>query len=102
MELSKLSAIFKALSNEQRLSIFKTIYDWNKSKSAAIDSAECCTETDKAFTMLCDCMVLSRSTISHHLKELENAGLIERNRKGQMFSSKVKVETLQVVKDFLE
>ncbi|MAG13003.1 MAG: transcriptional regulator [Spirochaetales bacterium] len=102
MELSKLSAIFKALSNEQRLRIFKMIYDWNRAGSEDICGPDCCTETDKAFTMLCDCIELSRSTISHHLRELQHAQLIETNRKGQMFSSKVNLETLQAIKDFVE
>ncbi len=102
MELSNLARIYKALSNEQRLRIFKMIFEWNKAETDTKDAGICCVETDKAFTKVCDCLDISRSTISHHIKELQNAGLITSNRKGQIFSSKVNMETVQAIKDFLD
>ena len=102
MKLSNLAKAYKALSNEQRLRLFKMIYEWNKSGTAESQETACCSETDKAFTRACDCMDISRSTVSHHLKELQNAGLITSTRKGQVFSSIVNLETVQAIKSFLD
>ena len=80
MELSNYSKIFKALSNEQRLKIFMMIYkNCCAPEGSQIgsefrfkdESSSCCVKggLEKAFTKICDCMSLSRSTISHHFKE---------------------------------
>ncbi|MEZ0369720.1 MAG: ArsR/SmtB family transcription factor, partial [Candidatus Sericytochromatia bacterium] len=44
-------------------------------------AAGCCV-INKAFTRACERFALSRSTLSHHFKELQNAGLIHCERKG--------------------
>jgi len=100
--------IFKALSSEQRLTLFKNLYNWEKSnvKSEFADETclplkECC-GTEKAFTNACGCMDLSRSTISHHLKELQNAGLVTCTRNGQVISCKVNEEVVDLIKHFLD
>jgi DNA-binding transcriptional ArsR family regulator len=73
----KMAAIFKALSNENRLAIFEQI------------RSSCCSEgkLDKD-NRLSVCSVaghfdISLSTISHHIKELKTAGLVKCDRKGQ-------------------
>jgi ArsR family transcriptional regulator len=111
MELSKYSKIFKALSNEQRLKIFLMIYKNccmpEGSKVAAefrIKGESCCGvagSLERAFTKICDCMKLSRSTISHHFKELQNAGLITCEREGQMYRCRVNKEVIDEMKDVL-
>ncbi len=93
MELSNYSKIFKALSNEQRLKIFMMIYKNCCAPEGTVIGSEfqlkegpsCCIKggLEKAFTKICDCMSLSRSTISHHFKELQSAGLITCERRGQ-------------------
>jgi len=109
MKLSNYSKIFKALSNEQRLKIFLMIYNGegslnNKSASSKKDEACCCIAgtLKKAFTKACDCMELSRSTVSHHFKELQNAGLIICDREGQTFHCRVNPEAVDMIKDFLK
>lgn len=89
--------IFKALSNEQRLNLFKMIYYWNK----MIPKEECC-GVEKAFTKACECMDLSRSTISHHLKELQNAGLITCKRNGQVLACSINEELIDSIKTFFD
>ena len=97
MKVEEMAKIFKALSNEQRLKLFKMIYFWSQTVS---EDNDCCQEVEKTFTKACDCMDLSRSTISHHFKELQNAGLITCTRSGQMFSCKVNKDKLEAIKEF--
>lgn len=104
MKSSNYSKIFKALSNEQRLKIFMMIYErWVKEKNAAVIPAEegCCA-VDKAFTKICSCMSLSRSTISHHFKELQAAGLITCEREGQSYKCRINEDVVESIKNFLK
>ena len=98
-----LAHIFKALSNEQRLKIFLQICSWCEGmlKNKKTEYACCESEIEGAFTQACDCMDLSPSTISHHFKELQNAGLITCTRIGQTFNCKVNREALEAVKAFV-
>jgi ArsR family transcriptional regulator len=105
MELSNYAKIFKALSNEQRLKIFMMVYAQSskgpgKGASFSVPESSCC-PLEKAFTKACDCMKLSRSTISHHFKELQNAGLIICERDGQMYRCWVNEDTVKAIKDWL-
>ena len=112
MKLSNYSKIFKALSNEQRLKIFLMIYNGcckpegkGKGSEFKIKEGKCCPvagAVEKAFTKVCDCMTLSRSTISHHFKELQNAGLIICERDGRAFNCKVNEEAVKDIKEFLK
>lgn len=113
MELSNCSKIFKALSNEQRLKIFLMIYKQccdpkgsQKESEFKVGEGEACCPVAKviegAFTKICDCMKLSRSTISHHFKELQNAGLITCEREGRTFRCKVNEQAVNTIKDFLK
>jgi ArsR family transcriptional regulator, arsenate/arsenite/antimonite-responsive transcriptional repressor len=94
-----LAKVFKALSNEQRLTIFKMIYKMGKEKSA---DNSCCDPIQKAFTIASDCLKISRSTVSHHFKELQNAGLITCTRQGKCFDCKINLEVLDKIKNFLD
>lgn len=114
MKPSNYAKIFKALSNDQRLKIFLIIYKQCQEAEKGSGKAEfniensskfCCPgfgALEKAFSKVCDCMDLSRSTISHHFKELQNAGLIICERDGQTFRCKINEETVKYLKDFLE
>jgi ArsR family transcriptional regulator len=108
MELSNYSKIFKALSNEQRLKIFMMIYEGccgTKGESVIpVKSKPCCAVNgtmEKAFTKVCVCMKISRSTVSHHFKELQAAGLITCEREGQNYRCRVNPEAIESIKEFL-
>ena len=100
MEMIELVKIFKALSNEQRLNLFKMLYEWNGLINTNEDVS--CDGVEKCFTKACCSLDLSRSTISHHLKELQNAGLITFTRNGQSYICKINQEALQAIHDFLK
>lgn len=112
MKLSNYSKIFKALANEQRLKIFMMIYKQccaPKGKEGdselQIKNGACRPvqgSLDKAFTKVCGCMNLSKSTISHHFKELQSAGLIICEREGQTFRCRVNEKMVDSIKEFFE
>lgn len=107
MELSNYVKVFKALSSEQRLKIFMMIYNESLkgSKKGAVipvGKTSCCCPVERAFSKVCECMRLSRSTVSHHFKELQSAGLITCERDGQMYRCKVNEKVVNSIKDFLK
>ncbi len=112
MKLSNYTKVFKALSNEQRLKIFIMLYknccgitDTRSGAEFRIKGETCCGlegGLEKAFTKVCDSMNLSRSTISHHFKELQNAGLITCEREGQLYRCRVNKDVIDSIKKFLE
>ncbi len=103
MESTRLAKVFKALSNERRLELFRLIYGQCKVEEsrATKDGKGCCEGIEKAFTMACGCLDLSRSTISHHFKELQNAGLITCTRQGQTYLCQVNEDYVDAVRSFL-
>ena len=94
--------VFKALSSEQRLNIFKMLYEWYEAENGTEIHSSCCNGIEKCFTKACCSIDLSRSTISHHFKELQNAGLISYTRSGQSFVCKINMEAVQAVRDFMK
>ncbi len=93
-----LSKIFKALSNENRLEIFNLVRQ---------GVGNCCQMDELGDTCSCVCDIgaeinLALSTVSHHLKELRNAGLIHCQKRGQWVYCSVNQATLSLVGDFLD
>ena len=92
MEPGKLAKVMKALSNENRLALYLGI-----AKNEVSDFEEpACNLRDivKVFR-------LSPPTISHHLKELSNAGLITTERRGKYLVARIDKKTLSQVKQAL-
>lgn len=87
MDLESAAKIYKALGCEQRIRILQLLREWE-----GLDA--CCGGVLKAFTKAADEVQISRSTLSHHFKELESAGLIICERKGQAMSCKVNEQAL--------
>lgn len=101
MEPEKLSRLFKALSNAQRLKLFKMIYDWQVCEIQPDQTISCCDAVERAFSRACCNLSLSKSTVSHHLKELQIAGLIEVKRKGQSASVRICEDAVMAIRNFL-
>ncbi len=94
--------IFKALSCEQRLYLFKSLYEWCQNENNGEEGFTFADGMEKCFTKACCCMNLSKSTISHHFKELQNAGLIFSTRKGQSHMCRINMEAVKLIQNFLK
>ena len=79
-EIDQFSEIFKALSNANRLRIFLRLVDCCGAGTVhTLDE-----EAGKAYVgELAQDLDIVPSTVSHHIKELREAGLIRMERKGQ-------------------
>jgi ArsR family transcriptional regulator, arsenate/arsenite/antimonite-responsive transcriptional repressor len=95
MKLSNIARYFKALSSEQRLKVFLMILNAEKEED------ECCQGVLRAFSRACELLNLSRSTVSHHLKELEASGLLSCERQGQSVCCQVNEKALVELREFI-
>ena len=91
MDTVKLAKVLKALSHPKRLELFFKI-----AEKREVDFETGC-ECECFVTDMINSLKLGAPTISHHIKELENAGLITTERKGKYLSAKVKEETVAEV-----
>ncbi len=75
-DFERMSAAFKALSNETRLAVFENI---------RLCQAQAMLNKDNQPSVcnVASNINISLSTISHHIKELRNAGLVKCERQGQ-------------------
>lgn len=83
MEDAQFHRIAKALADPRRFRVLQTL--------AAAHEVGC--------QRLCEVFPVSQATISYHLKELANAGLVEPRREGQFVYYRVRAG---VVEDYLE
>ena len=88
----RMAKIMKALSNENRLSLYLEIAQ--KQETDFEDTACMVSDVMKLFK-------LSAPTISHHLKELANADLITTERKGKFLVARINKETIDEVEQVL-
>lgn len=87
MDTVRMAKIFKALSHPKRLELYFKIAEKSETDFETGCESEC------FVTDIIHSLKLGAPTISHHIKELENAGLIITERKGKYLSAKVKEET---------
>lgn len=75
----ELAESFKALSNPNRLQIFQRLL------TCCVPGTACSAETANGFCVgeLGENLAVAPSTLSHHIKELQRAGLIKTQRKGK-------------------
>ncbi len=94
LDPDRFATMFKALANPHRLRIF-------------LDLASCCCPEQACDPNDRSCvgelgkgLNLAQSTVSHHLKELRQAGLIHMERSGQTVECWVEPATLQALSGF--
>ena len=99
-KIDKMAGMFKALSNENRLKIYMKLAACCPPKN----SLPVCNQTENEN---CNCVGelgqevdIAPSTLSHHLKELRQAGLITMQRHGQRIESRVDEEHYEALRNF--
>ena len=100
---ASLTDAFKALGNPHRLAIMKRLLEQSPSCSAADRPEEC--ELDPTccgFAALTDELDIGKATVSHHLKELHRAGLIERLREGRRVFVRADTDRVEELRQFLD
>ena len=92
----ELSESFKALSNPNRLQIFLRLLNCCELGTA------CSTDNITGFCVgeLGKELSVAPSTLSHHIKELQRAGLIKTQRNGQNIQCFVNTEKVNILKSF--
>jgi DNA-binding transcriptional ArsR family regulator len=92
----ELSKIFKALSDPHRVAILQLL------RKAC--GGECRIPAEgqgNTVTEIACCFELALSTVSHHLRELRNAGLVECVKRGQWVHCSPNHDTLRKVAEFI-
>jgi ArsR family transcriptional regulator len=69
------------ITASQRLAILKALGEPRRME--IVERLSKCDQSSGTCTDMRDCMPISAATLSHHLKELETAGLIEITREGK-------------------
>lgn len=93
-----LAETFKALSNPHRLALFSRLMN------CCAPGTRCSTKEDERFCVgdLGEGLDIAPSTLSHHLKELNRAGLVEMERKGKNVECWVEVKKLETLSSFFQ
>lgn len=93
---TELAESFKALSNPNRLQIFQRLL------SCCEPGTVCSTDTVNGFCVgeLGENLAVAPSTLSHHIKELQRAGLIKTQRRGKNVECFVDAEKVGIIKEF--
>jgi ArsR family transcriptional regulator len=97
-DIEKLSTVFSALSNPHRLQIYTMLSGCCIPGTACtVDSAVSCCVGD-----LGSKLNVASSTLSHHLKELNHAGLINMQRDGKQVICSVNSKMLDDIRHYFQ
>lgn len=98
VDTSVLAEAFKALSNPNRLKIFQQLL------SCCTPGTVCSAEQAAKHCVgdLGNGLNIAPSTLSHHIKELSRAGLIQMERRGQHVDCWVDPLTVQILEQFFK
>ena len=96
------SKLFRALADPTRLAVFNCIRCCGSDCGYHTDSGRCCGSCDGTAACLIRCQVpCAPSTLTHHLSELRDAGLIETEKRGRVVYCKVRVDALAAIAAFV-
>jgi len=93
---NELAIAFKALSNPNRLQIFQRLLN------CCEPGTVCSVESVTGFCVgeLGEDLAVAPSTLSHHIKELQHAGLIKTQRKGKNIECFVDPDKVKILNNF--
>ena len=98
LNTQQLATMFKALSNPHRLAIFMRLTCCDRQETASNTEDQVC----ECVGVIGKDLDIAPSTVSHHLKELHRAGLIEMKRRGQNVECWVDPDILDSLADFFK
>ncbi len=90
-DVKQLSKAFAALSNPNRLQLFLNLVEESRLDLAKGRAHDC------FLVKLLDNLKIGAPTVSHHVKELESAGLIETSREGKHLICTIRPEALSAL-----
>ena len=99
-EIKKFSGIFKALSNQNRLKIFLRLVSCCQPGTLTTIKENVEPENCACVGELGQDLGIVPSTISHHIKELRQAGLIRMERNGQKIECSMDPDVLAAIQRF--
>jgi DNA-binding transcriptional ArsR family regulator len=88
-DLKRLSKAFKALANPNRLQLFLNLLEESRLDLAKGRVHDC------FLANLLGNLKIGAPTVSHHVKELENAGLIETHKEGKQLICTIRPEAMR-------
>ncbi len=92
----EMARIFRALGDPSRLAIYQLIRD-----CCEADSGHAAADLRKSISEIAGQFDLTLSTVSHHIKELRNAGLVRCERRGKNIFCSIDPSTLEAVDRFI-
>ena len=96
IDINHLAGAFKALAHPNRLKIFLQLLDCCEPGTAcSMEATNACCVGD-----LGPNLEVAPSTLSHHIKELHQAGLLQMARRGQHMDCWIDPETLDTLRQF--
>ncbi len=98
-EVEGYADMFKALSNPNRLKIFLELLPYLSSGKVCSSDVEKVNACQQSIAVK---IGLSPSTVSHHIKELKNAGLVKITRSGNNVDTQINLDALAHLRSFLK
>jgi DNA-binding transcriptional ArsR family regulator len=95
-EIKALARVFKALSNPQRLQLFVNLLDESRIDLAKGRVHDC------FLVRILDGLSIGAPTISHHVKELADSGLITTEREGKHLVCTINPAALDAMRSLVE
>ena len=95
-DVKRLSKAFKALANPNRLQLFMNLLEESRLDLAKGRVHDC------FLASILENLNIGAPTVSHHVKELENAGLIETHKEGKQLICTIRPETMRELRHLFE
>ncbi len=93
MDEAQLVKMFKALSNPNRYRLFDEI---RKAGQSAFEEGHTC-----FLSGIVETLNIGAPTVSHHLKELVNAGLVDTEKDGRFVQCRINEDSVAALKAFV-